>query len=162
MLGPRWSSAKKVFIDIGMAVAFQVGALFVLAVVGHLLHAGPAIEKIRFMAPVGWLELVMWVLLSVSAGICEEMVFRGYLQRQFISWMRSAVVGVLISAAIFGAGHIYQGGKQAIIIGVYGALFGALSLYRRSLKPGMIAHALQDTCSGVLISLMVKYKFGGM
>jgi len=87
-------------------------------------------------------------------------VFRGYLQRQFISWTGNAVVGVLISAAVFGAGHIYQGGKQAIIIGVYGAFFGALSLYRRSLKPGMIAHALQDTCSGVLISLMIKYKFG--
>jgi len=162
LIGPRWSSAKQVFTDIGIAVAFQISALFVLAAVGYLLHTGSSVESIRFLAPVGSIELAMWVLISVSAGICEETVFRGYFQRQFIGWTGNAVVGMLISAMVFGACHIYQGGKHAIIIGVYGALFGALSLYRRSLKPGMIAHALQDTCSGVLLSMMIKYKFGAM
>src|SRR5258708_34535950 len=40
LIGPRWSSAKQVFTDIRIAVAFQISALFVLAAVGYLLHTG--------------------------------------------------------------------------------------------------------------------------
>jgi uncharacterized protein len=162
LIGPRWSSAKQLFTDIGIAILFQICALAVLALVGHLLSTESKLQSIRFLAPVGATEMVMWVLVSISAGICEETVFRGYLQRQFIGWTGNAIVGVLMSAAFFGACHIYQSGKQAIVIGIYGALFGGLSLYRRSLKPGMIAHGLQDTSAGILISLLIKYRVGGM
>jgi membrane protease YdiL (CAAX protease family) len=162
LIGPRWSSAKQVFTDIGIAIVFQLCALIVLGAIGALLHAGTAVDKIRYLAPDGPLELVMFTLLAASAGFCEEIIFRGYFQRQFISWTGNAVLGVLISAAIFGACHVYQSGKQAIVIGAYGALFGGLSLYRRSLKPGMIAHGLQDTCSGVLLLLLNKHIIPGM
>jgi Type II CAAX prenyl endopeptidase Rce1-like len=33
----------------------------------------------------GATEITFWIVLSVTAGICEETVFRGYLQRQFMS-----------------------------------------------------------------------------
>jgi membrane protease YdiL (CAAX protease family) len=162
LIGPRWSSAKQLFTDIGIAILFQICALIVLALVGHLLSTESNLQNIRFLAPIGPAEMVMWVLVAISAGICEETVFRGYLQRQFVGWTGNAIVGVLISAAVFGACHIYQSGKQAIVIGIYGALFGGLSLYRRSLKPGIIAHGLQDSASGILMSLLIKYKVGGM
>lgn len=162
LVGPRWSKGKENLIDLGVACAFELVALIVLSVTGHLLHTQSNAESLRFMAPVGALEMVLWVLLSLTAGICEETIFRGYLQRQFIGWTRNATVGVIISAAIFGACHIYQGGKQTIVIAIYGAMFGALAVLRRSLKPGMMAHAFQDTAAGIAISLAIKYKLGGM
>jgi len=45
--------------------------------------------------------------------------------------------GVVLSAIAFGAGHIYQGWRSAIIILVYGLLFGILAEFRKSLRPGM-------------------------
>jgi hypothetical protein len=39
-----------------------------------------------------------------------------------------------------------------LIIAVYGCMFGALALWRRSLRPGIIAHFLQDSISGIFLA----------
>jgi membrane protease YdiL (CAAX protease family) len=156
LLGPRWSKGMGNFKDLGIALCYELVALPILALTSHLLHNDAASQSTRFIMPVGALEMAMWILLSITAGICEETIFRGYLQRQFAGWTRNAIIGMLISAALFGAGHIYQGGKQAIIIGVFGALFGTLALLCRSLKPGIIAHSLQDAVGGIAFVLSRK------
>jgi hypothetical protein len=79
-----------------------------------------------------------------------------------MAWTGNAAAGVAISAAMFGACHIYQGGKQTIVLAIYGAMFGTLAVLRRSLKPGILAHAFQDTSAGMVLSLAIKYKLGGM
>jgi membrane protease YdiL (CAAX protease family) len=156
LVGPRWSVKGKNFLDIAIAGGFWVVSLGVVLMVGRLLRLGPGRELVGFMLPRTPLEIVLWVVLSITTGICEETIFRGYLQRQFIGWTHSTLVGVVVSGAIFGAVHIYGGGKRAIVIAVYGMLFGILAAWRRSLKPGMIAHAWQDIASGIPGSLLSK------
>ena len=97
------------------------------------------------------LELLIWFSVSATAGISEEIIFRGYLQRQFAGITRSMLAGVLISAAIFGAAHGYEGGPRMILIGIYGLMFGLLAWWRKSLRPGMIAHAWHDAISGAVL-----------
>jgi len=108
----------------------------------------------RFMLPRGEGEIVLWIFLSLSAGICEEIIFRGYLQRQLLGWLKSAPMAVVISAMVFGAVHIYQGVKSAIVICVFGLLFGILAEWRKSLRPGMMAHAWHDAFTGVVASFV--------
>lgn len=156
LIGPRWSNPAQFFTDLGIGIAFQIGALFVVTCVGLLVHTTQNSSDIMFMMPRGAPEIFFWVLLSLTAGICEETIFRGYFQRQFISWTGNAVAGILISAVLFGAIHLYQGVKQTIVIAALGALFGGLAAFRRSLKPGMIAHFLQDGVTGVVLSLVRK------
>jgi len=105
------------------------------------------------MAPRGRMEILMWIWLSFTAGICEEIVFRGYLQRQFAAWI-GAPLGIVVSSTFFGFGHLYQGRNSAIVIGFYGILLGLLALYRKSLLPGVLAHSWQDTLSGLLLALV--------
>jgi membrane protease YdiL (CAAX protease family) len=157
LVGPRWSKGKQNLVDLGIAACFELAALAVLGGVAHLLHTESGSKSLMFMMPATALELAVWLMLSLTAGICEETIFRGYFQRQFIGWTGSTVVGIVLSAAIFGAGHIYQGWKQTIVIGVFGAMFGALAVMRRSLKPGMIAHSFQDSAAGVALMLAAKY-----
>jgi membrane protease YdiL (CAAX protease family) len=151
--GAKWKTAKDLFRDIGIALLFWFLALIVLAVLAHLLHVKP---NVRYLAPNGPLQVVLWILVSISAGICEETVFRGYLQKQFISWTGSVPAGVLLSAAAFGAGHIYQGAKSAVVVGIYGLMFGILAQKRRSRRPGMITHALHDTIAGIALKFTAK------
>jgi uncharacterized protein len=160
LVGPRWSKGKQNLVDLGIAACFELTALIVLGTIGHLLHTEPNVKIVQFMMPVGWFELAMWLLLSLTAGICEETIFRGYFQRQFVGWTGNIIVGIVISAALFGAIHIYQGWKQTIVIGIFGAMFGTLSVMRKSLKPGMIAHSFQDSAVG--IAFMLAAKFGVM
>jgi membrane protease YdiL (CAAX protease family) len=111
-------------------------------------------RNMDFMLPRGGAEISLWVALSVTAGICEEAIFRGYLQRQFMALTKSVPAGILLSAAAFGAAHAYQGFRMVILIGLYGAMFGILAHWRGSVRPGMIAHAWQDSVSGVLSGAM--------
>jgi uncharacterized protein len=99
---------------------------------------------------------VLWIALSVSAGICEEAIFRGYLQRQFAAFTRSAPAGIILSAIAFGAGHAYQGSRMTVLIALYGLMFGLLAHWRGSVRPGMIAHAWQDSLSGLVGLLKLR------
>jgi membrane protease YdiL (CAAX protease family) len=157
LVGPRWSTARKVQIDIGIGLAFFGVSVVALALAGRLLHDTSSLEVVRFMSPSGPVEMAMWMVLSLTAGICEETIFRGYLQRQFISWTKVPAVGILVSGAFFGACHTYQGTKHAIAIAVQGVLFGILAAWRRSLKPGMISHAVQDSIGGIVLNRMVNH-----
>jgi hypothetical protein len=97
-------------------------------------------------------EKCLWVFLALSAGICEEAIYRGYLQHQFAAIARNIPVGIFLSAALFGVSHAYQCLRPALLIGFGGLIVGALAWWRRSVRPGMIAHTLQD-----LLALVVAH-----
>lgn len=153
-LGERWHSFREMLRDIGIAAAFWCSSFTLLIVFGFLLRITNKDHDIRFLLPHGRLEIALWIALSISAGICEEAIFRGYLQQQFLSFTKKVPTAIFLSAAVFGAGHIYQGPRRAILIGLYGAMFSILAYWRKSLRPGMLAHATQDTLSGLLASIL--------
>jgi membrane protease YdiL (CAAX protease family) len=109
------------------------------------------------LAPHTYLEAGLFVLLSVFAGLFEEIIFRGYLQRQFIAVSHNAFIGILVAGAVFGLGHGYQGGRMMIVIAIFGMFFGLLAHFRKSLRPGMMAHALQDSYSGIALFYLVRH-----
>ena len=109
------------------------------------------------LAPVTGFEMLLFLVLSVSAGICEELVFRGYLQQQFARMGRRIWVGVTLSALVFGGAHGYEGVAGVLLIAAYGAMFGVLALLRRGLRAGMIAHAWHDSISGLALVLLRHY-----
>jgi hypothetical protein len=154
VLGDHWHSARQVLRDIGIAAAFWLVSAGILFILGRLLRVAALARNMDFILPHGGAELTLWIALSVTAGICEETIFRGYLQRQFIALTKSAPAGILLSAAAFGAAHVYQGFRMVILIGVFGAMFGILAYWRGSVRPGMIVHAWQDSLGGVVNALM--------
>jgi len=153
VLGERWHSVRQVLRDIGIAAGFWIVAAILLWIFGWLLRIA-ALGRNVSMLPHRGIELTLWIALSVTAGICEETIFRGYLQGQFMALTKSARVGILLSAAAFGAAHAYQGFRMVILIGLYGAMFGILAHWRRSVRPGMIAHAWNDSINGVVSALV--------
>jgi membrane protease YdiL (CAAX protease family) len=143
IIGGRWTNIKQVLRDIAIAAAFWI----VFVVVGELgglvlrpSHAG----SLEFVNPLGATEVTLWVIMSMTAGFCEELVFRGYLQKQFLALTGSATIAVLAQAVLFGIVHWYQGVKLVILISVLGLLYGILAQWRKSLRPGIISHAWSD------------------
>ena len=157
VIAGRWHSAVDFFRDIAIAIGFMIIALVVLGMLGHVLGLGGQAQTSEakrifgFLVPRTRTEIVLWVCVSATAGFCEEVIFRGYLQQQLKLLFRNTVAGVVLSAILFGMSHGYEGVRRMILIGVYGAMFGVLALWRRSLRPGMFAHAIYDTMSGVLM-----------
>ena len=154
VLGERWRSAGQVLRDIGIGVGFAILSTLPLSVIGQLLGGRHADGVARLILPHGPVEMALWIALSVSAGICEETLFRGYLQRQFMALTKNVPSGILLSAVAFGAAHSYQGRAQAIVIGLEGALLGTMAYWRKSVRPGMIAHAWKDAMAPIFMSAM--------
>jgi membrane protease YdiL (CAAX protease family) len=152
--GAKWKSFADFARDFGIAVLFWFVALMVLGATAVALHFRGSKASVGFLAPHGVTQIALWVLVSVTAGFCEETIFRGYLQKQFIAWSGSAATGVVASSVVFGACHVYQGVKPAIVITVYGLMFGMLAQWRKSLRPGMMTHALHDTVSGIAVRFL--------
>ena len=160
LIGGRWATPEDVLLDLIVAAGFWMAAIAVLGAGAKLMHLDQAgkfnamREQLGFLIPGTTLELLVWFCLSTTAGICEEIIFRGYLQRQFAAIASSTLTGVLLSAAVFGGAHGYEGGPRMLLIGIYGLMFGLLAWWRKSLRPGMIAHAWHDAISGAMLHLL--------
>lgn len=153
--GGRWTSWRGVAVDLAIALPFWLvweGAAYAVATV-----LGPSSAKsVNSLLPHSLLEIFLWSATCVTAGICEEMVFRGYLQRQLHALGGSIAAAVACQGVIFGIFHGYQGWKNVITISVLGILFGLLAAWRKNLRANMIVHAWADFWEGWLKFLVFR------
>ncbi len=162
VIGGRWNTVEEFLLDIGIAAGFWFCAALVLAACGYALGFGNAgnIEEAKrqlgFLIPHTRAEVILWFFVSATAGFCEEFMFRGYLQRQFSLLSGNPWLGMGLSAIAFGLAHGYEGWRRMLLIAVYGMMFSVLAHYRRSTRPGMIAHAWHDTFSGLALRVLFK------
>lgn len=113
------------------------------------------LESLRPLLPHRPVEWHWFVPLSITAGICEEVLFRG-----FLVWLLTPMLGLygaaLLSVVVFGLAHGYQGwkfGQRAFYAGIFMGLF---ALVTGSVIPGMILHALIDIGSGYVGYISVR------
>lgn len=148
LIGGRWRSPKDVAVDASLALGLWT--VWMIVDKGWDRWFGPEhAASIQTFLPRRAIEILLWIGVSVSAGICEELVFRGYFQRQFEVFTRSKWIALFLQAALFGISHGYQGLEACVKIATFGALYGLLALWRGSLRPGMIAHGGSDILSGI-------------
>src|SRR5436190_14510866 len=104
-------------------------------------------QPLRALIPHTRGEFRLFMPLAVTAGICVEFLFRGYLV-----WVLAAWIGVLPAAiasmVLFGLGHGYQGGKFGFRAFSVGVVLGVMALVTSSLLPGILLHAAIDLGSG--------------
>jgi membrane protease YdiL (CAAX protease family) len=147
LLGRNDRSVRSVGFDLFIAAVFWAAAIGVLELLRRAL--GGVDNDTSGLLPGNLTQSVLWVMLSMAAGFSEELFYRGYLQKQLLALSGSAAIAILAQAMLFGISHSYQGIKSVVLITVYGLMFGVLAEWRRSLRPGMIAHALTDIVGGL-------------
>lgn len=82
------------------------------------------------------------IMMSVAAGVCEEMLFRGVIQAVIVQYT-NGIIGVILASAIFGILH-WRTRLYALIATAIGIWFGGLYLYTDNLLTPMITHGLYD------------------
>ena len=148
LISGRWQTAVAFLRDVGLAVGFLVVAVPLIAVLVHVI-GGDANTNVANIIPKTKSELVVWLPLAATGGFCEELIFRGYLTRQFHAWTGSSVLAIVFQGVLFGLAHGYYE-KVMVLIMIQGWLLGMLAYWRKSLRPGMLAHGLQDAIGGVV------------
>lgn len=97
-------------------------------------------------------ERFLFIGVSLTAGVCEEIVFRGFLIHVLHSATGSLAIALLLSSGAFGVAHAYQqpaGALRATLIGLILALPLAID---GSIVPAIIAHAAIDILSGLWLA----------
>lgn len=123
LIGGRWMRLKDVLFDAVLAVGLWMIWLLIQRAWDRLFGADHAASITSFL-PQQHIELFLWVALSISAGFCEEVIFRSYFQKQFEALTRSMWIALLLQAMLFGISHGYQGIGAALKITIFGCLFG--------------------------------------
>ena len=113
-------------------------------------------KTLGFIVPQGAAEIVAFIALTLTAGFCEEVIYRGYLQQQFRAWTHNIWLAIIAQGVLFGASHGYQGWRSMTVIAIFGCAFGALAAWRKNLRPGMMAHAWQDLFTGFVLKIVMK------
>jgi uncharacterized protein len=105
-----------------------------------------ALRSLYFILPVTREERWWFFLVSLTAGICEEILYRGFLMNYLMGAPLHAgiTLAMLLSSVIFGVGHIYQGVRGAIGSAILGAVFAALFVLTGNLLLPMALHAMID------------------
>ena len=109
-----------------------------------------AAESLRYMLPATEAEVRRFTWVGITAGIVEELVFRGYLV-----WSLAVIVPpgvtIVLAAIVFGIGHAYQGVAGMIKTGVMGLVFGLLYVLSGSIWLPMFVHAAIDVLQGKMV-----------
>lgn len=108
LIGGKWNTFGDVMRDIGVAFMFWLVVIVMLVGLQISIGKSPQTAKAVFMLAPGSLpEVIVWVVLSATAGFCEEFIFRGYLQKQFLAITGSDAAAAAVQAVCFGIAHSY-------------------------------------------------------
>jgi membrane protease YdiL (CAAX protease family) len=113
----------------------------------------PAAEKLRAMAerlfPRSATETALFILLAITAGVCEEFIFRGFVIAALFRAGLSNWAAVIVSSLMFGVAHLYQGKGGSAGTGILGVLFASVRIAYHSIFPVIIWHAVLDVVAGI-------------
>lgn len=173
-LGAAWFALRRPVEDLGFESpggrGFWIGLVLIVVMIGVLLQswrtatratsaekAGQTeyLRKIAQFLPRSVRELQNFIGVSITAGIVEEIVYRG-----FVLWYLTQVMplwaAVIVSSVAFGLGHSYQGANGATRAGLVGLAFAILYVGTGSIWLPIIAHASLDILQGAALYELLR------
>jgi membrane protease YdiL (CAAX protease family) len=122
---------------LGAEKALQILPGSGVGVAGHALVPGSQVAR------------VYWLGLAPIIGLSEELVYRGYLQRQLTALTGQPWLGIALQALLFGIAHGEQGGSAVARFAVYGLSLGGVAHARRTILPCVLCHVALDLAAGL-------------
>jgi len=148
----RQSTAQKIGAPFawGFAIAFVAGSLAQVILTRRSERMREkvvkAFKKLAFILPMTQEERAWFALVSITAGICEEILYRGFLIRYLSNgpWHAGVWIAFAVASVSFGLAHGYQGLSGIIGTAVLGAVMGVIFFATGSLWLPIALHAIID------------------
>lgn len=149
----RWPTGWPLVVFVAFSLLYLVDTF---SEVNNQRHRKITAENLQ--AELGFLpqtayEYFHFIFLALTAGICEEFIFRGYFIRYFqclLGQEETYTLAILLPALIFGAVHMYQGLHAVVKISAMAIMFGYVFVHTGSLWLLMIVHAMVDLLGGLI------------
>jgi membrane protease YdiL (CAAX protease family) len=151
LIGTFWKRVDEFLRDSGIGLLIMIINLMVIFALVSVFDVKTH-GRDEFL-PRNLVEFLAYAPFAITAGIGEEIIFRGYLQKQFCSMTGNVVVAVMAQAIIFALAHGYKQDLLGVIDRIsIGIALGFLANARKSLLPGIMAHSFIDLFAGIISS----------
>jgi uncharacterized protein len=110
---------------------------------------GPLVAIAQRIFPQTTVELLPYLALATTAGICEEFLYRGFTMAVLVRVGLPAWAVVLVSSVMFGLAHLYQGRGGLVGTLLVGTVLGMARIAYDSLVPVIFWHSALDMVAGV-------------
>ncbi|QIG79111.1 CPBP family intramembrane glutamic endopeptidase [Stakelama tenebrarum] len=140
---------------VGMGAMILVRPLWIAASRKMADQFAQAVGDLALFLPKSGRALRWGLLVSVAAGVAEEIAYRGYLLPYFEA-MLPAWAAIAASSMLFGLAHAYQGAGGVVVTGLLGAIFGVIFVTTGSLLLPVLLHALVDVSSMITAYLALR------
>lgn len=166
-LGIEWFVLGRPIADLGFTLpqgkGFVIGAAVLLLGVAALVYSWQtarrasesekskqldSIAGVARFVPHSSRELRSFIGVSITAGIVEEIVYRGFVL-WYLSLFMPLWMAVAVSSIAFGLAHSYQGPNGALRAGLVGLAFGVFYVATGSIWLPIIGHVLLDVLQGM-------------
>ena len=141
--------------DIGCMALIGVATVVVTGITAALTIRGPhaALDPRQLAA----IPLGLRIALTLTAGICEETLYRGFATERLIEILPKRWMAGLIVVIAFGLAHMlrYGFGPSLLVPTVTGAMITLLYLWRRNLPVCILLHVLLDGAALVVAPAVV-------
>jgi membrane protease YdiL (CAAX protease family) len=160
---PRWEW-HAIQITLLVLILYLVDVFLELKITRRRIKTVRRWKKFTPFLPENKHEYKHFMFLAVSAGICEEIIFRGYFINYLQSLWHNSVLGlwgaVSIPAILFGVAHLYQGTNAVLKIILMAVLFGWIFILTQSLLIVIILHIFIDAAGGWLATKILGSTVG--
>ena len=147
-----WNVARWIrYVGIGIA-GWIFWMMFGAALGSFVRPTSDELQAVLQFLPHERVEKLCWVAFSIGTNFCEEVLYRGYLMRQFRVLTGSSIVALLLQAVVFGMGHVPLGMALMLSASLLALFLGALALWQKSLVPAMIVHTCLSVFAGLISS----------
>ncbi len=147
------------WIAIGVGVLVMLAQVIYLATVSRnadgLAEIRKQIGELSNLAPQTRTERRLFDMVSITAGVCEEILYRGLLLATLVSLV-GTWPAVAITSLIFGLGHAYQGISGIAKTGLVGLALALLTVFSGSLFTAIVLHAVVDLASGRIMGKALR------
>ncbi|MGJ8679818.1 CPBP family intramembrane glutamic endopeptidase [Paraglaciecola sp.] len=145
----HWQSISSVCILILIIVYFILSSFSLVKDEKSQISFAEQMSSLAWFMPRNKNQLVLFTLgLSVSAGVCEELIFRGYLLQLLTEYI-GLLGAALLSSVIFGLCHLYQGWANVCRTGLIGLVFCGVYIFTETLIIPIILHIAMDVYGGI-------------
>jgi membrane protease YdiL (CAAX protease family) len=109
---------------------------------------GPLQAIAERVLPQSMVELLPYLALAITAGLCEEFLYRGFAMAALAHVGLQAWTAVLISSVFFGLAHSYQGRGGIFVTLIIGTILGTSRIAYDCLVPAIFWHSAVDVVAG--------------
>lgn len=137
----------------GILGAVLIGGLQLLNLrrIGQMKGSAPDLLRklARHLLPVNLLEYLPYSALAITAGVCEEFIYRGFVLAALSRMALPVWAAVVLTSLLFGFAHAYQGKAGIVSTGLFGVVLAIARLMLGSLVPVMLWHVGLDLAAGI-------------